>query len=1059
MACDRVAFSVHEFFYIRVGCSSAEPASVTVQRFQNSNQQTIFTTCQNSQPLSLIDMLEVRKGKAAKNYENSFFREFARHLYDLFKKKNFSGVLIGNPFCEVDERLQIDALLITPNVVCIIDFKNFKGKVKLPAEKDFELGLWTTETGEQIRGGSSINPFIQLKNQKRRFFEVSNKYIQKHLAKGDSFNPFHVVRIVCFHGEIELVGKIPNNEVLNFFILDKTNFVEGILDIVDVIDKEVKLSTNSFDVFKKVFLADSYKFDEKPFEDELKETVSKSAKLDYDKLFPDQKEALTEIKSFLENPEQQVFILQGTINSGKTYLIPFIQEIAFSSGIQETVVFASSNRAAKNLFLSSGIENVNSIYSYIYGGHKIENKEEEKEEASYENEDVNENENEEQEELDEIPLEIIPLKKCDNSKNSLFIVDESQLISDSYHQSMDLVFGTGYLLKDFLTFTEIISSKRKIIFIGDPYQLQLGSTEKSPLNPTYLEETYKLKVVCFQLLDKENFSDINKQALSCIRSIKRKYFNSLRFINSNQFSLLNKDEIKPYVIHLIKNNIDGHILTFSNEEAQKVNHWIKKTIIKTGEDIANGDLVLFNNNVSVKDEDDPFAEPKKIYNGQFATVLEVSQNTISETIRIKKEQITLNFKELTLQLNESGHKVKVLSLENYRLNPKAELSKNEVIAFKIMLNAQISQFIKENPFEKSSAYKELISSSIYQTIQRELEELNQKLKQGEKVKGKLKEKEIEQRKLIRKIKREYRFKIENKLRKDSTSKYYKYKNAALLRYGWAMTVHKSMIYKWNEIIFNVEPGETIGKTNENYFRWLYTGITRAKQKVNLINYKPISPFFKLTIKPANPIIDNGQKLFYIADETIYLSNCDTIAEKFNFQNNEFKAYLLQLYNFIVNKIPQNKLSINRIKHHNNQEHYEIIGNRGESATISIYYNNKGHFRMPTLIRSTPKKFGEELLNLLKSGNYISDFAFIKSNWRKEAYEHLNNQLKSMNIYFGYIIQDNYKDTIQFTNGTDTLIVDLHYNGDGFFTSLIAKSCTNIELWAEIQGLFNKIKET
>ena len=158
------------------------------------------------------------------------------------------------------------------------------------------------------------------------------------------------------------------------------------------------------------------------------------------------------------------------------------------------------------------------------------------------------------------------------------------------------------------------------------------------------------------------------------------------------------------------------------------------------------------------------------------------------------------------------------------------------------------------------------------------------------------------------------------------------------------------------------------------------------------------------------------------------------------------------------KIAQNNLSINIINHPNYQELYEIKGGSGELATISIYYNNKGQFKMPTLMKSTPKEFGEELLNLLKSENQISDFAFIQSNWRKAIYEKLNQQLKTKKIGFGYIIQVPYKDTIQFNNGTETLVADLYYDGDGFFTSMIATSCTNIDFWAEIQSLLNQTKE-
>ena len=86
-------------------------------------------------------MLEVRKNTFSRSYENSFFREFSRNLFNAFKEKNFNGVLIGSPECVAVERLQIDALLLTTNVVCIIDFKNFKGKINSPQEKNFDNGV------------------------------------------------------------------------------------------------------------------------------------------------------------------------------------------------------------------------------------------------------------------------------------------------------------------------------------------------------------------------------------------------------------------------------------------------------------------------------------------------------------------------------------------------------------------------------------------------------------------------------------------------------------------------------------------------------------------------------------------------------------------------------------------------------------------------------------------------------------------------------------------------------------------------------------------------------
>ena len=402
--------------------------------------------------------------------------------------------------------------------------------------------------------------------------------------------------------------------------------------------------------------------------------------------------------------------------------------------------------------------------------------------------------------------------------------------------------------------------------------------------------------------------------------------------------------------------------------------------------------------------------------------------SVSDLITKDEKLLTpLYFRQTKIQLKETNHILSFLSFENFRLSDKGELSKEEIISFNILLNQLAEKELNNFKSNKYQADEELKSL---------LEKYDPKTRKG-----------------ITKLQKA----LQKHLRNIPSSEYYKFKNSAQLRFGWALTVHKSMSYKWNEIYFNVETGG--GKTNETYFKWIYTGLIRATQKVGLINYEPISPFFKLTINPAIPKIDKGKELFYIADTTAELSNFNkTTSEKYKFPETENKSSLLQLFQFIENKIAQNNLSINLINHPNYQELYEIKGSSDEVATVSIYYNNKGQFKMPTLMKSTPKEFGEELLNLLKSENQISDFAFIQSNWRKSTYEQLHQKLKLKKIGFGYIIQVPYKDTIQLNNGTETLVADLYFDGDGFFTSLIATSCTSIDFWTEIQSIFNQTNE-
>ncbi|MEG0927184.1 NERD domain-containing protein [Chryseobacterium sp.] len=956
-------------------------------------------------------MLEIRKGTATKNYENTFFREFADNLKKMFDKYSLNGLLIANSECEVEKRLQMDALLVTEKAVLIIDFKNFGGKITLPknAKSEFDFGKWTNESGEQIKGGSSINPFIQLKTQKERFIKVVEKQISTKLSLCDSsFNAFHTVRAVCFQKPIELNGKIPSNEELNFFIFDKNNYLETIKDIIDINDKEVTLTKEAFDLFKEVFRADIFDTSEKY--DQANDFTSYHNELDFENLYPDQKSALNEIENFIKSEDDKIFVLQGTSLSGKTHLIPFIQEVAFNNQITEVKLFASSSRIANNLLKSSNLE-FESIYSYIYGGNSTIINEQESEE---------ENEN-------SLNLEVVPLLKSDDTEKAIFIVDEAHLISDNYHQSFDLRFGSGKLLKDFLEFSDLKNTRRKVIFIGDSFQLSLGKKEEASLNPEYLNEEYNFKNKAFQLIDKENKSVIVAEALKAVKCIRQQSFNNLSFNFSENIRILAKENLKTEIESSL--NVNSHILCYSNSDAQKVNYWIKNSILKNGNDLTKGDFIIFGNNIRVEDESDPFAEPTKIYNGQFATVLDVSHNIVSESIKLKGKDnnVNLNFREIKLLLDRTNHEVTILSFENFRLSDKGELSKEEIISFNILLN-QFAE--KEIPNFKNGKYH------ADDELKSLLEKYDPKTRKG-----------------ITNLQKA----LQKHLRNVPSSEYYKFKNSAQIRFGWALTVHKSMSYKWNGIYFNVETGG--GKTNETYFKWIYTGLIRATQKVSLINYEPISPFFKLTINSAVPKIDKGKELFYVADTTTDLSNFNkTISEKYKFPDIENKSSLLQLFQFVENKIAQNNLTINLINHPNYQELYEIKGSSGEVATVSIYYNIKGQFKMPTLMKSIPKEFGEELINLLKSENQISDFAFIQSNWRKSAYEQLHQKLKSKEIGLGYIIQVPYKDTMQFNNGTEALVADLYYDGDGFFTSMIATSCTNIDFWAEIQNVFNDLKD-
>ena len=267
-------------------------------------------------------------------------------------------------------------------------------------------------------------------------------------------------------------------------------------------------------------------------------------------MYPDQKSALQEIAGFIKSDTDNIFILQSTSLSGKSYLLPFIEDIGFNNRITQVEFFASSSRVASNLLSGSNIK-FNSIYSYIYGGGLQDAQEDQnhKQEEQIDDEDI-----------DKIKLEVVPLKKSDNEEKALFIVDEAQLVSDNYHQSIDLRFGSGKLLEDFIKFSDLSNSGRKIIFIGDSFQLSIGKKEESALNPIYFDEKYKLATKAFQLVDKDDASSIVKQALIPVSGIRSDTYNQLSFEFFDNFKTITRDDILSIIDKKIKTNADFHLL-------------------------------------------------------------------------------------------------------------------------------------------------------------------------------------------------------------------------------------------------------------------------------------------------------------------------------------------------------------------------------------------------------------------------------------------------------------------------------------------------------------------
>lgn len=62
-----------------------------------------------------------------------------------------------------------------------------------------------------------------------------------------------------------------------------------------------------------------------------------------------------------------------------------------------------------------------------------------------------------------------------------------------------------------------------------------------------------------------------------------------------------------------------------------------------------------------------------------------------------------------------------------------------------------------------------------------------------------------------------------------------YYNALQVKYGYALTCHKAQGGQWENVI--VDKGFLKDEDiNEDFFKWLYTAVTRATERIYLINF-------------------------------------------------------------------------------------------------------------------------------------------------------------------------------------------------------------------------------
>ena len=468
----------------------------------------------------------------------------------------------------------------------------------------------------------------------------------------------------------------------------------------------------------------------------------------------------------LTEKERPVYLLRGYAGTGKTTLVSTLVKTLPSIGMRYQLL-APTGRAAKVISNYTG-KPASTLHRKLYRFQAVANGE-------------------------------LRMTRAENkAKNTIFIVDESSMISDQ---------GDGYswsrsLLDDLIEYV-FSGSCCKLLLIGDSAQLPPVGLEISPaMDFNILKNSFDLTLATFEM------KEVMRQALySGILYNATEIRNKIAMGNEQwemsesdmyQLPLLdikNFDDIvkiDPMSFEELlwesfgdkRNNNDAVVICRSNKRANMFNQAIRSRVLQEEGELSTGDklMIVKNNYYWTSQQDIKTTRQQEVQQSNAHSSQLIAQGQISflangdmiEITRINKfeEMYGFHFADVDIQLTD------------YEDAPNLSV-----------------KIIMETLYSDSPALTNEEAKRLYQAVEEDYMDIP-------------------------------RASDRRKAMKENP-----YFNALQVKFGYALTCHKTQGGKWNNVFVEAPylPDETTLELSD--LRWLYTAITRAKEKVYLVNFK------------------------------------------------------------------------------------------------------------------------------------------------------------------------------------------------------------------------------
>ena len=378
-------------------------------------------------------------------------------------------------------------------------------------------------------------------------------------------------------------------------------------------------------------------------------------------------------------------------------------------------------------------------------------------------------------------------------KDTLFIVDEASMIANDAHDNT--VFGSGRLLDDLMHYVYSCEGCR-LVLVGDTAQLPPVGEEESPALSRTMLEGYGMEVTELQLtqvvrqLEESGILWNATMLRSLIQNDEVFAFPKLRGKSFPDIKALPGSELIEALEQSYRNHgTDGTIVvTRSNKRANIYNNGIRTRILDHEEELSSGDLIMVAKNNSY-------------------------WKTLSNS-PLKGENTSSNAEGII----NTAQKVSPLRGD---LEGSSFIANGDVAVVRRLRNERSFygfRFIDATIEFPDYDNQEMEVTVLLDTLQSEAPALTRQ----------------QQEALFNGVWEDYP-ELTNRRDRMKALRQDRYYNALQIKYAYAVTCHKAQGGQWEHVY--IDQGYiTEEMLTPDYFRWLYTAITRATEQVYLVNW-------------------------------------------------------------------------------------------------------------------------------------------------------------------------------------------------------------------------------